>query len=272
MKKTIVLCGLVLMSLIFCAGISYAGTEFVSTVMQSGGDYASVGAWQTANMCDLSHSTGTRVFAHGAITGAITDGSTVTGATSGATGIATHVTATQVLIKGIAGTFVSGEQVYKTLNTNYVIVSDSGSPAAATAKIDGSWTTAEGTLSINGWSTARDNYIRVYTTGAARHAGIWDNNKYRISGNVAGGAIVVLQVYEAFVKIDGLQIENTNSMVDAAGGIGPKDGGGIGYVHEYSNCIIRAPNAAPTTNWGRAGVYFGGCVTGDYKEIGRAHV
>ena len=84
---------------LICTPIIYGATEFVCTVMESGGDYPGLSAWNSAIACDLAHSTATRVFAHGGITGTVSDGAIVTGATSGATGVACHVTATQVLIK-----------------------------------------------------------------------------------------------------------------------------------------------------------------------------
>jgi hypothetical protein len=161
----------VILIVTICISVSTAraATEFICEIRESGGDFNTVSSWESAINCDLTHSTGTRVFPHGGITGAIPDNSTLTGENSGATGVATHVTSTQVLLKDIIGTFSSGEQVYLTQGVDYITVSDAGAGAIAVAKIDGTWSSAEGVLYINDWSTSGENYIKIYTTGTARH-------------------------------------------------------------------------------------------------------
>ncbi|GEM_PF-6879797 len=78
----------------------------------------------------------------------------------------------------------------------------------AVAKIDGAWTNPDtSSVTISGWITSQNNYIKIYTTAMARHNGRWNNGKYRlvVSANGLG----------SFVKniiIDGLQIKiNTTS-------------------------------------------------------------
>lgn len=121
-----------------------AATEFVSTIMQTGGEYATLNAWNTAvtnGTIDLT-ATSTLVFAHAGITGIFADGSTVTGVSSGATAVAVHVSPSQILLKNIVGTFQSGEQVRRDAS-NYVTLSDAGDSVILTVKIDGAWTVAD---------------------------------------------------------------------------------------------------------------------------------
>ena len=56
------------------------------------------------------------------------------------------------------------------------------------ARIEGTWTNADtAPLSISGWTTDATRYIRIYTAPEARHAGVWDTGRYRISSAVSLG-------------------------------------------------------------------------------------
>ncbi|OGS27689.1 MAG: hypothetical protein A2297_00335 [Elusimicrobia bacterium RIFOXYB2_FULL_48_7] len=186
----------------------YIPTEYVCTIKETGSDFKTLSSWNEAIKCDLVHSTGTRVFSHGGITGTIPNGATVTGESSGATGKATHATSAQVLIKNISGRFTKNEKVYyQDTNSNYIILSDYGSPAIAIAKIDGTWNVADSTATISGWQTSPNNYVKIYTTPEARHPGKWDETKYRLSAQKNYTCVMAISVPHVYV--DGLQIENT---------------------------------------------------------------
>ena len=50
-----------------------------------------------------------------------------------------------------------------------------------TLQIDGTWINPDTSyVNIAGWTTSANNYIKIYTTTAARHDGKWNNAKYRL--------------------------------------------------------------------------------------------
>ncbi|MCR4275700.1 MAG: hypothetical protein NUV83_03055 [Candidatus Wolfebacteria bacterium] len=223
-KKIIFL--IVFILLVF--GISnkaFAATEFVSTIQQTGGDYATLFAWEAAINTDLTTST-TKVFS-GSVTGTIADAAGVTlwrsSTSTEITGVSKHNTATQILIASISSStysFQVGDQWRVTASTtNYFQISDTGDSAIATAKIDGSWTSADTTVvAIVGWTTTSTNYINIYTTATARHNGKWDTGKYRLEVTLSADGSAVW-VREEFTKIDGLQIKASNSSAVSTYGI-----------------------------------------------------
>lgn len=66
---------------------------------------------------------------------------------------------------------------------------------------------------IDGWTTGATAYIRIYTPAAERHAGVWTSAKYNLSGSVNGWGI--LNILEEYVRVEGIQVENTNVGTDA---------------------------------------------------------
>jgi hypothetical protein len=75
-------------------------------------------------------------------------------------------------------------------------------------------TTADGGVSITGWTTSHQNYIKLYTPVSSnevgvsqRHGGVWDNNKYSIFTSSVNG----VHVYDKYVKVDGLQIKTNGN-------------------------------------------------------------
>ena len=186
-------------------GADEGTVEFVSTVMQSGGNFSTLSSWEDAIDSDLVADT-TRVFAHGGITGTIVGGNTVTGLTSGATATVVYATSTQILLHSVSGTFQSGETLTSSA-AGTLVISDNGNPASAVAKIDGAWTAADTTeVVIDGWTSGVDNYIKIYTVNAARHKGIWDNAAYHIES-----ALNTISVLEDNTTIDGLQVREVGT-------------------------------------------------------------
>jgi hypothetical protein len=193
-------------------GADEGSVEYVTSVMESGGNFSTLSSWEAANQVDLA-TTSTAVFSLSSASGTIPANSSVMGLTSGAvasTTVGSVSTSTQILLYNIASsTFISGERIYikgGATTSNYAIISNAGNPAIATAKIDGAWVGAEiSEVYIDGWISGRQNYIRVYTTSAARHSGKWDANKYRIVVGDAGTPDTPITINEKFVRIDGLQ-------------------------------------------------------------------
>ncbi|VAW31870.1 hypothetical protein MNBD_CPR01-34 [hydrothermal vent metagenome] len=73
----------------------------------------------------------------------------------------------------------------------------------AIAQIEGPWANPDTTpVVIDGWKTDATHYIKIYTTGAARHSGKWDDTKYRLEV----GHTTAIKSMEEYVRIDGLQI------------------------------------------------------------------
>ncbi len=85
------------------------------------------------------------------------------------------------------------------------------------AQIDGSWTNPDTTaVTIDGWTTDTDHYIKVYTTTAARHSGVWDTGKWRMEiANEADN----IYIKEPYTVIDGLQIKTTSGSYNYRRGI-----------------------------------------------------
>jgi len=184
--------------------------EFVSTIMESGGDYDSLSSWESAINCDLT-STSTRVYSFSDHSGTIPDGAAVSTDGGASTAILLHQSNlnNQVLLVNIQGSFDAGDVV--TDGTNTVTLSDNGASVIAVAKIDGTWTSPDTTaVTIDGWTTDADHYIRIYTTETARHNGKWNTSKYRLVNNADSYA---LDVNEPYTKIEGLQIRQTGSGV-----------------------------------------------------------
>jgi len=281
-RKYILLSLSILFGVFFIFSKSFAATEFVSSIMQSGGDYATLSSWEAAVNTDLTVSS-TKVYSVSSTTGTVSDGATITGSVSTTTkakvlhnatsssqvlvenirniitGTSTFSTSSNIVtgtgtlyttelanndyiwlessqtwqqvssiasstqltlsatstIAGIGqssvrgkSNFQSGEQL-RVDASNYIVISNTGDSAIATAKIDGAWTSPDTTnFDINGWTTTSTNYVRIYTTTAARHNGKWDTNKYRLEVSNGGMSI---RVYNSYTKLDGIQVTNTSN-------------------------------------------------------------
>ncbi len=204
-------------------GADEAATEFVSTIMETGGDYNSLSTWEADVNTNLIASN-TLAYS-GAITGSITDGAVLTlyrgGNSQNIFAIAVATTTNQILIANASTTdynnftsFIaqSGDE-WRVDASNFWTVSGSGdqlgAPVIAVAKIDGAWSSPDTTdVDIDGWSTGPGNYIRIYTTESARHSGVWSDIDYRLENN---STEVVFANYEDYTQIEGIQIYGTGS-------------------------------------------------------------
>ena len=102
----------------------------------------------------------------------------------------------------------------------------------AVARIEGAWTQADtAALSLSGWVTDANHYIRIYTTSEARHDGT-PGSGYRLV--TAGGSPI--SSYAAHFRIEGLEIHSLTS----ASPVYARPGGGL-------VCQLAAPVHLPLT-------------------------
>jgi len=107
----------------------------------------------------------------------------------------------------------------------------------AVARIEGTWSNPDTTaVTIDGWTTGVDNYIKIYTAPEARHNGVWSDTEYRLDG--VANYTYMLSILEPYTKIDGLQIKRS-------GGGGTRN---IVYINatnvDFSNGIVTKNTAA----------------------------
>ncbi|HRZ95363.1 MAG TPA: LamG domain-containing protein [Candidatus Moranbacteria bacterium] len=120
-------------------------------------------------------------------------------------------------------------------------------------------------ITINGWTTAQQNYIKIYTptastevTASQRHQGKWDEQKYRMETSDNGG----IAIYDEFVRIDGLQIKITVTNTSDRHAIFNAVNNASSMM-EVSNCILKGNITSDDT--GSAGVSAQSAPSHDYK-------
>lgn len=73
--------------------------------------------------------------------------------------------------------------------------------------IDGTWASADGVATVDGFTTDATRNITIYATNLARHNGKWRDTSYRIL-NPAGSTQDGLWIVSSYVNVSGLQFEN----------------------------------------------------------------
>jgi uncharacterized protein (TIGR02145 family) len=222
--------------------------EFVCSIMENSGDFQSLNAWESAIDCDLTAST-TRVYSFDANSGTIVDGATVNVGGNSTSTLIHQASSSQILLININGSFNDNDVVCDAGCAHSVTLSNNGAPAIAVAKIDGAWSSADTqAVTILHWTTSATNYVRIYTTEAARHNGKWNDNKYRLVADAStNGAVLFIQ--ENNVRIEGLQIEHTgDASVKNTRGI--RINNGVGSELHISYTLIRytGPGDPDNTN------------------------
>lgn len=196
-------------------------TEFICTLKASGGDYALPSSYfATESGFDL---TAALVFSHGGITGTIGDGSTVTQKVSGATGTCTHVTdgtTKQILVHSITGTFNDTDQIYETIDTNYVTPSDSGDDPISVLEMYDDWVGGLDDVShlASGTVGATAHYISRVAAGEEGTTGIRQSGAY-LKGDSGSNTVSLITSSLEYTKFIGLDVENTRATGSAACGI-----------------------------------------------------
>ncbi|MDQ1284238.1 MAG: hypothetical protein QG620_586 [Patescibacteria group bacterium] len=113
-------------------------------------------------------------------------------------------------------------------------------------------TTADTTgTSIDGWTTAQQNYIKVYTPylttevgTSQRHQGKWDENKYHTLITATGNSTMGISIRDDHIRVEGMQVEMSSGAYTTCNGIYLYSvGAGEAYIS--SNLIKNAtPSAA----------------------------
>ncbi len=62
-------------------------------------------------------------------------------------------------------------------------------------EVVGSWTAAEASFLISGWVTNVDNYIKMWTSGDARHEGVWSNTAHRFYREANADVVSIVEFY-----------------------------------------------------------------------------
>ena len=148
---------------------SNAVKEFVCTIKNSGGDYSTLGSWESSVQSDLTSLT-TKVFAWDAqgSAGLPPDGAAVHKASDPyVTATCVHATGIysgQILLKNISGgTFEDNDVVQRTSNPNQsVTLADRGQSAIAVAECYNDLTE---NVTLTGWTTDSTNYAKISTPG-----------------------------------------------------------------------------------------------------------
>ncbi|MCG2690894.1 hypothetical protein L6249_02390 [Candidatus Parcubacteria bacterium] len=190
-----------------------AATEFISTIRATGGDYSMLSTWEAAVQSNLTAST--TVVYSGTGAGGLPAGTVLElfrgGIYQNITASTTATTTTQILVNSFSGSYKvlqDGDEWRVASSTaNMWTVSGTGAQLGdspiAIAQIDGAWTSPDTTaVTIAGWTTSATNYIKIYTTTAARHSGVWDEGKYRLQ--VLNTHAVYVR--EEYVRVEGLQV------------------------------------------------------------------
>jgi hypothetical protein len=106
-------------------------------------------------------------------------------------------------------------------------------------------TSADGPVVVDGWTTDATRRIRIYTHPSGRHAGVWDDSKYRIVRSASGSGYA-LSVLEQYTVVDGLQVACT-----AADSYSPLILGSGSDNSSALNCIVKgAANQHVTLGYG----------------------
>jgi hypothetical protein len=109
-----------------------------------------------------------------------------------------------------------------------------------------------------GYTTDADHYISILTPAAERHPGKWDSNKYYLSLG-PGYGVGIITIREAYVRIVGLQIENTKAQNDSPIGIRLNVGTTTSDIRIQSNLIVAT--GATTNHESAIGILISGDVT-----------
>ena len=81
-----------------------------------------------------------------------------------------------------------------------------------TIEITGEWTSADTTaVTISGISTTATNDLTIFTSGDARHDGVWSDIAYRLISSISSSGSGIITYSNGYVTIDGLQVQNTDT-------------------------------------------------------------
>jgi hypothetical protein len=125
--------------------------------------------------------------------------------------------------------------------------------STVTLNIDQTWTSSDTTpVTITGWTTYSTAPFIIQAINSGRHAGVWDDTKYKFSPRSTD--ITALTLVEKFIEIDGLQIEPINTNVDSNAFAIAFNQNTAGTRYKISNCILRHSFGDKNDN-AQAGIY-----------------
>lgn len=101
-------------------------------------------------------------------------------------------------------------------------------------EISGDWSaTTDSTLvAISGITTDSTRYFKIYTTGAARHQGVYSDSYYKLKKDETTAVLTINSIN--FITIDGLQIYNTRT--------GASSRRGLEYAGTFTNASVNITN------------------------------
>ena len=101
-------------------------------------------------------------------------------------------------------------------------------------EIKGEWATADTTqASVNNYITTVDDDVRMFTSGSARHSGVWSETAYRMEATSSPAIVFTIK----YATMDGFQIKRTASSGNGVGPVGV-DRSEVG-LNTFKNNIIR---------------------------------
>ena len=110
---------------------------------------------------------------------------------------------------------------------------------------------------IDGSTTDATRYLRVYTPSAERHAGVFDSSKYNIT--LGTDFVRPLRVLDDFVRIEGLQLHQSGTGVNAYGAM--EATGPATSDIRVEACILRSSTSSTHDSNGATMSHGGGSLT-----------
>jgi hypothetical protein len=120
------------------------------------------------------------------------------------------------------------------------------------------WTGSPDTTVVDvglGWTTAAGNYIKIYTTAAARHNGAWDTTAYILS--ITNDTCMYIR--EDYVYVEGLQFNTVSVSANAQNGVESRN-----TQNYVSYCIVKGSNSGTYT---QSGLYMSGATVYFYNNV-----
>jgi hypothetical protein len=161
-----------------------------------------------------------------------------------------------------AGELRSGDTVTTSAvnSVSSFVVATAPDSVALVGRIEGPWTAAEtNALQIRYYIADATNYVRVFTTGAARHKGVWNNAAHRVEVTNT----TPLGIYVRETVVDGLQLSVCSTNANCSGLAGTAFAAGMNTGNVWIvNTIVRG--LVTNANGNYRGIYWnpGGALTG----------
>ncbi len=236
--------------------------DFVSKIRatigtgESDGDYDKLSTWEAAIQSNLILSS-SKVFSvsdRGTYDYLTDDGQAVT-FNGGGTGTLKHLnTSNKAYIVDVAGTVNTGTVTINSTGHIFTISDIGQQIGRAIAECYNDWPTGlDDNLSVIGWITDSDNYIKIYAPVLERHSG-----KVKADGSYTGFALMgsggtKISISEKYTEIDGIILDSTVSYNTGIGTTYSQ-----GNFSKVSNCIFQ--------NFGVPDVAYRGLTVGDYMS------